>query len=142
MKKSIAILIVCLTCFCFSEAQAQEPRHQTKQTKEHMYQQTKYALHGKLVAQEGKGQELADILLEAAALMKTAKGCHVYVVGIQQENPEEVWVTEIWDSKEDHDNSLSIPGVRELIARAMPILNGSPGKSQEWTVLGGTGIEP
>ena len=100
----------------------------------------KYGLHGRLVAQEGKGKELADILLSAASLMQSAKGCRLYLVSVNPEERHEIWVTEVWDSQEDHDNSLTVPGVRELIGQAMPILNGKPEKGQVLEVLGGAGI--
>jgi len=105
-----------------------------------MKNNTLHGLHGKLVAKEGKAKELAQILLDASALMKSAKGCHLYAVSIDNNNPNEVWVTEIWDSKEDHGNSLNAPGVRELIGKAMPMLAGSPQKGQELEILGGLGI--
>lgn len=41
-------------------------------------------------------------------LMKNAQGCHLYVVGVNQENPGEMWITEIWESKEDQDSSLNV----------------------------------
>ena len=44
------------------------------------------------------------------------------------------------DSKEEHDNSLKVDGVRELIMKAMPLLDGQPTKGQEIEILGGTGI--
>ncbi len=100
-----------------------------------------YGLHGKLVAKEGKAKELAQILLDASALMQSAKGCRLYVVSVDNDNLNEVWVTEIWDSKEDHGNSLNVPGVKELIGRAMPLLDGNPQKGQELEILGGLGIK-
>ena len=105
-----------------------------------MSNNTKYGLHGKLTAKTGKGNELAQILLEAAELMKSASGCHLYVVGRSDQHAEEVWVTEIWDTKEDHDQSLTAPEVRALIGRAMPLLGGPPQKGQELDILGGLGI--
>jgi hypothetical protein len=33
-----------------------------------------------------------------------------------------IWITEVWDIKEDHYNSLKINGVKELISGALPIL--------------------
>jgi len=101
----------------------------------------KYGLHGHLKATKGNGEKLASILLEASKLISTAKGCHLYVVSKDNAYNELVWVTEIWDSKEDHDNSLKVEGVKELIAQAMPILDGQPEKGQELEVLGGTGVE-
>ena len=51
-----------------------------------------------------------------------------------------VFVSEIWDTKEDHDNSLKIEGCTELISRAMPLVDGKPeGTSLE--VIGGKGID-
>ncbi len=100
----------------------------------------KYGLHGKLTATPGNGDKLATILLEAARLVATAPGCHLYLVSKDQIDADAVWVTEVWDSKEDHDNSLNVPGVRDLIGQAMPNLNGRPEKGQELQVLGGTGI--
>lgn len=105
-----------------------------------MENKTFYGLHGKLTTQAGTEKALANILLEAAALMKSAPGCRLYAVSLDPLHPREVWITEIWDSKEDHDQSLTLPGVRELIGQAMPMLEGSPQKGQVLTVLGGLGV--
>jgi len=99
----------------------------------------KYGLYGKLQAQAGKGKELSEILLKAARLMENAKGCILYIVNKTAENPDGVYVIEVWDSKEDHDNSLKLPGVRELITQAMPILDGKP-EGITLEVLGGKGL--
>lgn len=99
-----------------------------------------YLLHGKLQAKPNQANELADILLDASKLVSTAKGCKLYVIGKDENEPNSVYVTEIWDSKDDHDNSLKVEGVRELIMKAMPILDGQPTKGQELEILGGTGI--
>lgn len=101
----------------------------------------KYLLHGKLTASTGNGPQLAAILLEASELIKTAKGCKLYVVSNDALNVNDVWITEIWDSKEDHDQSLNVPGVKELIGKAMPILAGQPQKGQELELIGGHGID-
>jgi quinol monooxygenase YgiN len=94
----------------------------------------------KLTAKVGSADELANILLDASRLVSTAKGCKLYVIGKDPNDINAVHVTEIWDSKEDHDNSLSVEGVRELIMKAMPIMNGQPQKVQELEILGGAGV--
>ena len=99
----------------------------------------KYALYGKLQAQAGKGAELGKILLKAAALMENAKGCILYIVSKSADNPDGVYIIEVWQNKEDHDNSLKVPGVRELITQARPILAGPP-EGVTLEVLGGKGI--
>ncbi|MFE7316627.1 MULTISPECIES: hypothetical protein [unclassified Streptomyces] len=40
-----------------------------------------------------------------------------------------VWVTEIWRSAADHEGSLSVAGVKELIGQAMPLLSVRPSGS-------------
>jgi len=101
---------------------------------------TRYGLHGKLTATEGNRDKLATILLEASRLVSNAKGCQLYMVSIDGDDANAVWVTEAWDSKEDHDNSLQVVGVRELIGQAMPLLAGMPQKGQVLQILGGAGI--
>lgn len=86
----------------------------------------KYGLSGSFTAKKNKGDELASILEEAAYLMKDAEGCVVYIVGQQSDNKDVIHVFEVWDSKEAHDNSLHIDGVRELIGKAMPLIDGKP----------------
>lgn len=100
----------------------------------------KYLLHGKLTAQAGNRNELANILLEASKLVSTAKGCKLYAICKDENDTNSVYVTEIWDSKDDHNNSLKVEGVRELIMKAMPILDGQPTKGQELEILGGAGM--
>lgn len=100
-----------------------------------------YLLQGKLTAKSGLKKQLSEILIEASQLVSSATGCKLYLISNTLDNSnEDVYVTEIWNSKEDHDNSLNIPGVKELIALAIPILEEMPQKGQEFSILGGHGI--
>jgi quinol monooxygenase YgiN len=101
---------------------------------------SKYLLHGKLTAKQGHKEELAAILIEASQLVATANGCKLYVIGFDSSDENSVFITEIWNTKDDHDNSLKADGVRELILKAMPLLDGQPTKGQEIEILGGIGI--
>ncbi len=100
----------------------------------------KYGLIGQLRAKQGKAQELEKILIEAANLMKSAHGCQVYLVGRSIDDTHVVEVMEVWASKKDHDESLRFPGVKELIAKAMPLLDGPPEKGREIELSGGHGL--
>jgi quinol monooxygenase YgiN len=101
----------------------------------------RYGLHGKLKAITGNGDKLVSILLEASKLVAAAKGCHLYIISKDKDEKDSVWITEVWDSKEDHDDSLKMASVRALIMQAMPILDGQPQKGQELEILGGAGIK-
>ncbi|MFO7825847.1 MAG: antibiotic biosynthesis monooxygenase family protein [Cyclobacterium sp.] len=88
-------------------------------------------MNGNLTAKPGHQAELAEILLEASQLVATAKGSRLYVIGRHPADSHSVYITEIWDSKEDHDQSLKVEGVCELIMTTMPLLEGQPEKGQE-----------
>ncbi|QHL87024.1 antibiotic biosynthesis monooxygenase [Nibribacter ruber] len=95
-----------------------------------------YALFGKMTAQPGQREALLSILLQAAQLVSTAKGCHQYLVYKDTQHQDCIWISEIWDSKADHDASLTIAGCKELIMQAMPLLAGKPERT-ELTLSGG-----
>ena len=100
-----------------------------------------YGLHGKLKATSGNGDKLASILLEASQVVKDVKGCHLYLVSKGKDEKDCIWVTEVWDTREDHDCSLKIESIKTLIKQAIPLIDGQPGKGQELEILGGAGIK-
>ena len=95
----------------------------------------KYGLYVKLKTTKGNGQKLADILIQASAVVSNCKGFHMYLVSLDKKEEDAVIVTEVWDSKEDHDNSIKMDAVRALIGQAMPIIAESPSGGHEMEVL-------
>lgn len=100
----------------------------------------KYGLHGKLSAKAGECDKLSMILLEASKTVSKSVGCQVYIISKDVTDPDSIWITEVWDSKEQHDNSLQNEDVRALIMQAIPLLDEQPVKGQELEILGGKGI--
>ena len=84
--------------------------------------ENRFGMFGKLIAHRGRRDALVQHLLTAAELVGKARGCELYVVHTSPAEPDTVWVTEVWRSRADHDASLSINGVRELIAKARPLI--------------------
>lgn len=97
----------------------------------------KYGLNGYLQAKQGHGDELADILLEAARGVSEGYGCHVYLVSRDPQDRDRIWVTEVWESKQAHDDSLKTEATKALISEAMPIIAGAPQMGQVLEVVGG-----
>lgn len=87
---------------------------------------TAFAMCGKMTAQPGQREALLGILSAAADLMRNVEGCRTYIVYTDADDANAIWVTELWDSKEAHDESLKAENVRTLIGQAMPLLAGSP----------------
>jgi quinol monooxygenase YgiN len=96
-------------------------------------------LYVRFTARPGQRDTLAAVLLEAARGARDAPGCELYIVGISPTEADTVWVTEVWNSRAEHDASLTVPGARALIERALPLLAGAP-ESIETLPLGGKGI--
>jgi quinol monooxygenase YgiN len=96
----------------------------------------KYLFQGKLIAKPGLLDQLTEIMLQASKMILVkAKGCQLYAVGQSEQEDNTVYITEIWDSKQDHDLSLSVAGVKELISQAIPLLLEMPTKGQEINLL-------
>jgi quinol monooxygenase YgiN len=95
-----------------------------------------HGLIGKMMVVAGKRDEVLDILLKATARMP---GCLSYVVAKDTADASAIWITEVWDSKENHDASLSLPAVKDAIAKARPMIAGfSDGVTT--TPVGGVGL--
>ena len=82
----------------------------------------RFGLHGSLLAQPGQRDVLLGHMLEASRLMHGAPGCDLYLVATSEADDEAVWITEVWRTEADHDASLALPGVAELISRARPLI--------------------
>ena len=107
-----------------------------------LYEKMKYkfGLHGSLKAIEGKGSQLAGLLLKASEILASVTGCQLYVISIDAEDKDIIWVTEVWDSKENHTNSLQDERIRLIIGEAMPLLDGMPTGGKSLKVIGGLGL--
>lgn len=81
-----------------------------------------FMLHGRLAARPGKRDELLAILAEADR-DGPMPGCRLYLVAVDETDPDGVWVTEVWESEQAHAASLELDRVRERVAQAMPILD-------------------
>jgi quinol monooxygenase YgiN len=95
-----------------------------------------YGLIGKMTAAPGKRDELVSILLEGAAGMP---GCLSYIVAKDASDANAIWITEAWESKASHEASLSLPSVKEAIAKGRPLIAGFSDRVVT-TPIGGAGL--
>mgnify|MGYP003388552454 CR=1 FL=1 len=97
-----------------------------------------YGLIGRFSAVTGQRDALVSILLEGIDAMP---GCLSYVVARDVNDSDAIWVTEVWDSAESHQGSLTLPSVKAAIAKARPLI----AAFQDHIVtdpVGGVGIRP
>jgi quinol monooxygenase YgiN len=78
-----------------------------------------YGLIGKLIAVEGKRDELIAILTNGT---KEMPGCLSYIVAKDPAAANAIWVTEAWQDEASHKASLSQPAVREALTKGRPLI--------------------
>lgn len=85
-----------------------------------------FANIGHLGVTPGRREELVALLTRPSPELREV-GCLLYEVGVSDEQPDTVFVAELWTSAEAHQASLQLPSVRAAIAEAMPLLSGEMG---------------
>lgn len=80
-----------------------------------------YGLINKITAAPGRRDDLIAILKQSSNGMP---GCLSYVIAEDASDENGIWVTEIWDSEESHRGSLNLPGVKDAISKARPLIAG------------------
>src|SRR5262245_53932211 len=95
-----------------------------------------YGLIGKMIAKPGQRDALIAILTESTGSMP---GCRSYVIATDPGDANAIWITEVWDNQQFHDDSLQLPQVQAAIGRARPLIEGF-GERFVTTPIGGVGI--
>jgi quinol monooxygenase YgiN len=98
---------------------------------------SRVARYGKAVAREGRGEELAALLLAAADELGADPGCELYLVNRQVGSPDVIWVTELWRSQADLDASIERIRGSDEVAAAMALV--ASFEVVELDLLGGKG---
>jgi quinol monooxygenase YgiN len=98
----------------------------------------KYGYQGTMRTKPGRRDEVVALLLRDVEALRDA-GCESYVVGVAADEPDTIYVTEVWQSGEHHAASLRLPSAKAAIAAAMPLLTGEF-TSRELDIVGGLGV--
>lgn len=96
-----------------------------------------YGLINRLEAVPGKRDELIALLSDG---MEAMPGCLSYVVATEPNAPDVIWVTEVWESEDEHEQALGLPAVQEAIEKGRPLLHGK-GEQTRIEPVAGLGLE-
>jgi quinol monooxygenase YgiN len=96
-----------------------------------------YGYLGSMRTRPGHRDDVVAILTRSGEGLRSA-GCELYLVGVAGDDPDRIWVTEMWRSKQHHDDSLQLPETKAAIAAAMPMLIGEF-EGCELEMVGGLG---
>jgi quinol monooxygenase YgiN/mannose-6-phosphate isomerase-like protein (cupin superfamily) len=96
----------------------------------------------KCTAKPGHGDALAERLLGVAEGLRALAGCELYVINRATDDPDTIWVTEVWRSQEELDASLETEEARAAIPEVMALVQEGSFERIEVTPLGGVGLPP
>jgi quinol monooxygenase YgiN len=85
-----------------------------------------FANIGHLGVLPGRRDDLVALLTRPSDEL-AAVGCLLYEVGVSDDDPDTVFVAELWQSEAAHRASLDLPSVQAAIAEARPLLSGRMG---------------
>jgi quinol monooxygenase YgiN len=104
----------------------------------------RYGIYTRHTAKPGQREALVANLLRAGELLKDSPACVQWVVS-EAEQPDAVWVSAIWSSKDDHDKAMQpdvmAAAMRELMVEARQLLSEEVTPEQIFvTPVGGKGL--
>lgn len=85
-----------------------------------------YALINKMTVKAGKRDEVVAILLESGKQFNNHPSCILYLVYKDKNDPDVIWVEDVWTSHDDHSAAMNAPEMRSYITKCMPLLDGMP----------------
>jgi mannose-6-phosphate isomerase-like protein (cupin superfamily)/quinol monooxygenase YgiN len=80
---------------------------------------SKVGRYAKAIAKPGQADALAERLLKVAEGLRAVPGCELYVINRSADEPDVVWVTELWSSQVELDAALAATDqeqIREVLA--------------------------
>lgn len=86
---------------------------------------SKYAMFGKLTAHPGEREQLARMMLDSRETLDAMEGCIYYILHEAEDDPDVLWITELWENQEAHAASLKNEKVLELIGRCRHLIAGA-----------------
>ena len=96
-------------------------------------------MHGvidKIITHDGKRDEFISIILEGTSGMP---GLLSYIVSKDLKDDNALWVTEVWESLQKHQDSFRLDAVQAMMAKGKPLI-ADFGERVETRPVGGQGL--
>jgi quinol monooxygenase YgiN len=93
----------------------------------------------RMIALPGQGRALARTLLRFADGLRDTDGCELYLVNVSADDPDTIWITEVWTNDEASTRALSGDVGDVEIGELLELL-AEPPELVDLTPLGGTGL--
>jgi quinol monooxygenase YgiN len=97
------------------------------------------AQHAKVTVKPGRRDEVIERLKESVDVLLRTPGCIYYLISTTDE-PDVVWISELWASKEAKDAIATSPESAQVMKELMPLVV-SVTERTLLSVVGGFGVE-
>jgi quinol monooxygenase YgiN/quercetin dioxygenase-like cupin family protein len=95
--------------------------------------------YAKMIAKPGQGEVLARKMLAVADDLREVPGCELYVINRAGDDPDVVWITELWRSQEQLDAALERLGAADAIQEVLALVREDGFERVDLEPLGGVG---
>jgi quinol monooxygenase YgiN len=111
-----------------------------------MYSGNMFSVYGRMTALPGRRDEVIALLHEGFRAGGDGSGLLTYSINAAFEDPDTIWLTQLWTDKEAHDATTRSEPVATVSQRLHPLLaqppEGSYGHAVYVTWPNGRGTEP
>jgi quinol monooxygenase YgiN/mannose-6-phosphate isomerase-like protein (cupin superfamily) len=96
--------------------------------------------YAKFTAKPGQADVLAELMLGVAEGLQAIPACELYVINRAADDPDTIWVTEVWRSQEELDASLETDEAKASIPEVLALVEEGSFERVDLTPLGGVGL--
>jgi quinol monooxygenase YgiN len=94
-----------------------------------MAETSMFGVCGRMTAQPGRRDEVVDLIRQSVCAGGDASGLIAYSVIATLEEPDTIWVTELWTDKAAHDTMTHSEPVRTVTQQIVALLTEPPAGS-------------
>ena len=98
-----------------------------------------YALLNRLTARPAQRDRVVGNLVESGKQFDGNAACLLYLVAESADDPDDIWVVDLWTSEDEHSEALQSPELQPYFAETMPLLEAKP-EQIEVRPRGGKGL--
>ncbi len=85
-----------------------------------------HALLNRVVTKPGQRDQVLANLIRSGKVFDDNPACLLYLVGESVDDPDVIWVVDLWTSDEEHAEALRAPELRPSIEETTPLLESLP----------------
>jgi quinol monooxygenase YgiN len=100
-----------------------------------------HGLINRMITKPGARDRVVELMIESGKLFDDNAACLLYYVWESADDPNLIWVTDLWTSEEEHTAAMAQPEMRPYVDEAMPLLEGMP-EQLPVQAVGGKGLQP